>query len=393
MNKGLLAAFLLCAMCISAGVKADETGKNDGTEIRTEHYLILCNEEDGRTLADEMEERFSVYNRLFRFYSNNASGPADNPMVVMVINDTETFNGYLNSQIDFPYSSNSGAVYLHYNQNEGRKLIIDRSSGEAGANLPYLAFIQYLRGKVSNPPAWITYGFGVYFSSLNYSDGRLSYEENPDWLEKIKELKNLPPVEDILTADSSALTDDYPGLAWSLVSFFLNSGNDEYKRTLTDCFMLLSDSVPAEENTKILMERIARWNNMETLAADYRHYLDSRKTWTWLMEEGQRAYAAQDWTGAQFAFMAARNQKPSHFAPWYFLGLLAYEESRFDDAEQFYLKGLQLGADPALTAYALGLNAARAGRRTDAEKYLYEAARIAPERYKEKAENVLSQLY
>jgi tetratricopeptide (TPR) repeat protein len=392
--KKLMTALLLCVILAPARAQSPSVAADDersGVEqIRTAHYLILCDDGDAQDTANEMEERFAVYNRLFRFDSKPPflSGTGV-PMTVRVFYDAEAYNEYVGSRLG---SSRQGAVYLHYSQIGRRELVINRGGDEENSALPYQAFIQFLRAFVSNPPAWMREGFAVFFSGLRYTHGVLRYDEQLDWLETIKDMPAPPSVEEILTADSSGLPEDFPALAWSVVSFFLNSGNGEYIRTLTDCFMLLSDDKTDAENAEMIMQMIERWNNMETLATDYRQYLNSRKTFTWLMDEGQRAYAVQDYTGAELAFLAAKNQQPSHFAPWYYLGLLAYDENNFETAEQYYLASLKLGADPALTAYALGLNAAGAGNRTEAEKYLREAVRIAPDRYREKAETILSRL-
>jgi tetratricopeptide (TPR) repeat protein len=388
-----LTTILLCAIgvLINTGAARAAIVIDEESCIRTAHYLVYGNEGDAGAVAEEMEARYAVYNKLFRYDSaSEFSGSGrTNPLVVRLFYDTQAYNRYIGSRLagaaPFP-----GAVYLHYSQADRRELVINRSSEEGDSGLPYQAFIQYFRAFVSNPPAWMQEGCAVYFSSLRYSKGKLTYEEHLDWLETVKDMKKPVPLKDIFMADNTGLPEFFPALAWSAVSFFLNSGNGEYMRAMTDCFMLLDDSKTAGENANAVMARISRWNNMTTVAADYRRYLNSRKTFTRLIEEGQAAYAVRDYTGAELAFLTARNQRPSHFAPWYFLGLLAYEENRFEAAEQFYLAGLRLGADPALTAYALGLNAAKAGNKAEAEKYLYEAALIAPGRYKEKAETVLS---
>jgi hypothetical protein len=184
----------------------------------------------------------------------------------------------------------------------------------------------------------------------------------------------------------------FSSFAWSLVSFFLNSGNEEYFRTLTDSFLVLSDSKTAAENSEAVMRRIRFWNNMDNLIRDYRSYLDSRKTFTELIAEGQRAWAAGDTVGAELFFMNALNQRPGHYAPYYYMGLLSYEESNYALAEQYYRSSIQYGADFALVSYALGVNAAAAGKTGEAVNYLRDAAAAAPDRYGEKAESLITRI-
>jgi tetratricopeptide (TPR) repeat protein len=235
-------------------------------------------------------------------------------------------------------------------------------------------------------------GFAVYFSTLKFTgDGELSFVENLAWLETIKNLENPPAPETILLADSRNLPENFQGLAWSLASFFLNSGKEAYTRSLTDSFMVLSGSNTAEENAVSVMKRIGLWNRMEDMTRDYQSYLDSRKTFAELVEQGQQAYTAGDKAGAEGAFQTALDQKSDHYIPYYYLGLLAYDKGDYALAEEYYFTSLGYGADPALVLYALGINAFADGRNSDAEDYLGQAVETAPDRYRDKAERVLSQ--
>jgi tetratricopeptide (TPR) repeat protein len=177
-----------------------------------------------------------------------------------------------------------------------------------------------------------------------------------------------------------------------LVSFFLNSGNQEHFRTLIETFLLLSDSASAAVNSERVMQRIALCTNMSTFQNEYRNYLADRKTFKQLIDEGQAAYAAKDYSRAERAFLTALNQRPGQYVPYYFLGLLAFERKNHELAEDYYRLALQYGAEGALLQYALGLNAAEAGHAAEAINYLREAARLSPQRYKERVDNLIPRL-
>jgi tetratricopeptide (TPR) repeat protein len=265
---------------------------------------------------------------------------------------------------------------------------------DEGNMVPYQAFIQFLRAFVPNPPSWMREGFAIYFSTLTVTgDGEPAYEENLSWLDTVKGLgeQALSP-EAILLADERGFPQDFQSLSWALVSFFLGSGREEYFRTMTESFLLLSNTATAAENSAALLKRISLWNPLDTFSKDFKNYLASRKTFTELIEEGQRAYAVRDPAGAEIAFFGALDQKPAHYAPYYYLGLLAYEENSYDMAEQYYLSALQYGADEALVCYALGVNAASAGKTGAAIDYLRRAAAASPERYREKSDSLIQRL-
>lgn len=360
-----------------------------------QHYKVLVADGDGKEgtqIARDLESRFAVYNRIFRF----ESAALENPLKVQVFLNNDRYDEYVSARLG---EKRPGAVYIHYNEKDKRELVINRFSADDGRALPYQAFIQYLRAFVPNPPEWIQEGFAVYFSTLNFSpDGEMIYEENLSWLGTVKALgSDAPPLEAILRAGGNEIKENFQAqswtaLSWAAVSFFLNSSNEDYFRSLVESFMLLFPSATATENTGSAARHIFRWADPETMNRDYLSYLASRKTFQEFMEEGQKAYEAKDPVAAETAFYNALDQRPDHYAPYYYLGLLAYENSEFDLAEQYYFSSLDCGADEALVFYALGINAAATGRRNDAIDFLREAAEAAPDRYKTKAENLISKL-
>jgi tetratricopeptide (TPR) repeat protein len=376
----LIHAFLLALVCYAQST--------DGGVTRTEHFEVSG--DDNASLAGQLEGRFEVYNRLFHFDPSAAALP----LKVVSIADTDTYNQYVSSRAG---SAAPGAVYLHYAQSGRRELVINRGSAGESRALPYQAFMQFFRAFVSQPPEWMREGFGAFFATLRQDDDtrQLAYEENLAWLDTVKNMKDRPPPEAILAGERAGKTTsaaDFQALSWSLVSFLLNSGNEEYLRSLTDSFMTLSNSATSAQNTEAVQKRILLGGGAEALAKGYQNYLESRKTFNELTAQGELAYAAGDRTGAELAFRAACLLKPAHFVPFYYLGLIAYNAGNFTLAEQYYRVSLQNGADSGLVLYALGLNSAAAGRNAEAADYLRQAAEASPDRYKTKAEQIIARL-
>ncbi|MDR2841675.1 MAG: hypothetical protein LBV52_00550 [Spirochaetaceae bacterium] len=360
-------------------------------EIRNQYFDIISDggSYDAEMLGREMELRFEVYNRLFRFNVNSFTSP----LRVVAFNDKAAYDSYVSSKLG---STRDGAVYLHYNQPERRELIVNRGSPEESRMLPHQAFIQYLRAFIPYPPTWMREGFAIYFNTLKFDKEtrELRYEENLAWLETVKNLGNShPSLESVFLADLRGAPEYFQPVSWALVSFFLNSGgNGEYFRTLTESFMLLSPTKSAGDNAQAVLERLTSWTDLATMRSDYNNYIASRKTFADLVDLGQKAYSSKDLAEAESYFLAALYQKPTHFAPYYYLGLLAYEEKNYDMAERYYRSALTYGADPALVNYALGINAATAGRNSEAKSYLQAAAAESPERYRERAESIIIRL-
>jgi hypothetical protein len=360
-------------------------------EVRSLYFDVVSDSGsyDAETLLRELELRFEVYNRLFRF--NVAALPS--PLKVRSISNKAEYDRYVMERLG---STRDGAVYLHYQTPASRELIINRGSAEESRMVPHQAFIQYFRAFISQPPTWMREGFAIYFNTLKFDKAarELRYEENLSWLETVKNLgANGPNLETVFLADLRGQPEYFQPVSWALVSFFLNAGgNNEYFRTLTESFMLLSDQRSAAENAQSVLDRLLRWTNLEQMTADYQNYINSRRTFAELVGAGQQAYSARDYVSATSYFQGAIYQKPTHYAPYYYLGLISYENHDFDNAEVYYRTALNYGADVALLNYALGVNAATANRAADAVNYLETAVATDPARYREKAEAILVRL-
>ena len=371
-------------------VQAAENSADDGnslhnkTPFQTAHFEVWAGDGGAAAVGRGLEERFTVFNRLFRFDPALAALP----LKVRVFQDSSSYNQYVQEKTG---TISPGAVYLHYNRSENRELVIDLSSEDKESALSYQAFIQFFRAFIPQPPEWMREGFAVFFSTLTFTEEKgLLHEENLAWLETVKTMRDRPHPQDILLAKSA--DENFQALAWSLVSFFFNSEKAPYMRVLTDSFMAISPVKNAEENAQAVIKRIFLVSSPEDFARDYQRYLDSRKTFAELVAEGQKAYARGDKLGTELSFRGALVQKPDHFVPYYYLGLLAYNENNFELAEQYYRTSITKGAEPAMVLYALGINSAATGKNAEAADYLRQAAEANPEAYRKKAEALIVRL-
>ncbi|MDR3357002.1 MAG: hypothetical protein LBO04_07440 [Spirochaetaceae bacterium] len=389
--KKVVGALILLAALGTPLMAQYDTVSPIRVEVRNQFFDVISDggSFDAETLCREMELRFDVYNRLFRF--NPAVLPG--PLRVVSFSDKAAYDSYVMSKLG---STRDGAVYLHYSQPERRELVVNRGSPDEDRMLPHQAFIQFFRAFVPYPPSWMREGFAIYFNTLKFDKEtrELRYEENLSWLETVKSLgTNIPSLESIFLADMNGMPEYFQPVSWAIVSFFLNSGgNGEYFRAITEAFMLLSPASSAAENSQTVLERLTSWNTLDAMRTDFNNYIASRKTFVELIDLGMQAYAVKDFENAETYFLAALYQKPAHYAPYYYMGLLAYDENNYDIAETYYITALQYGADSALVKYALGINAATAGKNAEALAYLQDAVNESPERYRERAETIMVRL-
>ena len=338
------------------------------------------------SLIHELESRFELYNRLFRF--NTEMLPA--PLRVSVFINPASYDSYLGSKLE---AVNPGAIYLHYDNYIFNELVVLRGSPEEPAMLAGQSFIQFLKGFIPNPPLWLLEGFSIYFNKIRYDseDEVLLFEENLSWLNTAKDLgQNTAHPVQILTAGADQQTRDLRISSWALVSFLMH--NSEYFRTLTESFMVLLPQNSTEENSRAVMDRFSIWTDFDVLYNEYNTYINSRKTFQEHIEEGRLYLETADVMMAELSFMSARDQRPYHYAPYYYLGLLYYEENIPGLAEEYYLLSFENGGDEALILYALGINAIRAGRYDDAISWLENARTLDPARYRARTDELIERL-
>jgi hypothetical protein len=359
-------------------------------EAQSELYYVISDrgKDDALAIIKELELRFQAYNQIFRYEPSWL----EDIYRVRAFGDGESYDAYVKSQLG---ETRKGAVYLHYAQRDRRELVIHRGSPDEKKALPREAFVQFFRGFVDDPPSWMREGFAIYFSGLRYDEvlGKLEYTENLAWLDKVKSLgKEAPSLEWVLLADVLGRPDNFQSVAWSLVSFFMNTKKEEYYRTLGEVFLTLSDQAAAEDNAKYAAQRITSWIDLDKLRQDYGEYLISRKTFNDLLKNGKDAYNTQDYLTADICFSSALNLRPDHYAPYYYLGLLSYRKRDYEMAENYYRLSRDKGASPALISYAMGINAASAGKMEEAIACLEEAAAVNPAQYRDKADALIQRL-
>lgn len=343
-------------------------------------------------LAVELEQRFETYNRLFRFDPSRLS----KPLKVRLFSNRGEYLDYAGARLrrtaarTNPQAEPAGAVYFHFTQAENRELTL--LEGEEG-DLPFQSFVQFLRAFIPNPPSWMREGFAVYFAAtaFNRDTKILEHTENLSWLPRIKAAKDRQyPIEEILLADTKgAAPEDFQARSWALVSFFL-SDRDNYYRMLIDALTTLKPSASAAENSSSVYGRILRFTGMEALQTAYAGYINGRKTFSELIEDGQKAYAAKDYQAAAAAFQNAVNQHPGRWESYYYLGLVAHMNKDYEAAELFYAGALVRNPDRGLLQYARGVNAAAAGHREDALRFLEEAA--GSDKYRDAARELARRL-
>lgn len=370
--------------------------QSDTFEYTSEHYRVLSEISDthAEETAAKLEAMLALYNDYFRFDLNAL--PAR--MQVRIFASKPRFDNYLQRVLG---ESREDFVYLHYNDVAKSELVgFNQDDSGFDVALKHQGFIQYFRAFIPHPPLWLREGFAVFFEEATYDVQFQAaiYRENLAWLDRLKEILegeyDSPAVgmEDMLNltvAEARERIDVFYPQAWGMVSFLVNSNERDVNRLLWDSLSALDAEHSLEENVEALNREVFRWVNREDLEAKFLDYVDSRRSFRGLIEEGMSAYEDRDLPRAEELFVMASNLRPdNHIAPYY-LGLIAYGRQNYSLADYYYEQALDRGSDEALTYYALGVNAYADNRFDQAVTYLERTIDINPDQYRDRAEELL----
>lgn len=364
-------------------------------EYTTDHYNVFSevSEENARSVAQEMEAMIDLYNDHFHF---QIDGLAQN-LRIRVFATKSRYDTYLRRLID---ETREGFVYLHYGDPVKSELVGYYSTDESmQKSMIHQSFIQYFRSFIPNPPLWLREGFAVFFEDSRY-DGDFDtviYQENVAWLDTLKSIidgsAGLVPLtlDEMLTVDldtARSRIDAFYPQAWGMVSFLLNSENQDVNRILWDSLSALSPVADIDTNEQAVITQAFQWIAEEDLLEDFLAYTAERRSFSGWVEYGIEQYNNDNLDGAEQAFVKAMKLDSSNYVPYYYLGLINYERQNYTLADYYYQSALDAGADEPITLYALGVNAYADNRFDEAVTYLEMTVDRNPE-YSDKAEDLL----
>ena len=332
-------------------------------------------------IAANLDRHFDIYNALFRFDTSSLTSGLN----VRIFSERDSYNSYIMNRVNQHIDH---ALYIHFAEEQNRELVIFLPENYSGNNaelenmIAHQSFIQYLRAFIPNPPFWIINGFANYYGSFE---------------SRFNEYDVIPSVQEILSFDSQeargdSIINNYKNYSWALVSFLL-SGEREYYRILAESFLLMSGDNSAAQNTEILKNRFLTSLNMEIFQSDFRNYVFSYRSFNDLIEEGLVYFNMGNYIFAERVFLRAMGQDPENYIPYYYLGLIAYNAERYEEADVFFRTGLLRERDSAVLNYALGINSLALGHNDEAAVHLHLATGLNPVRFRLPVEEILRQLW
>jgi hypothetical protein len=332
--------------------------------------------------AQATAERLTAYNQVFNSFFRFDPATLTVKLKVKTFESKARFDTYVQRLIG---ETRDDYVYLHYTNASRSELVgfVDASVKATDAGLAHQAFVQYLRAYIPNPPLWMREGFGIYFESLTYNSETktATVGENLTWLDTFKALtygdKKAEALawDEMLTMSIDAakvkIQTFYPA-AWGFVHYLLESPAKDHNRILWDVVNALDPAASLVDNSEKAKTVAFKWVSQEKVETSMATYYDSKKTFPELVKDGIDLYNGGKLPLALDTFQKAIAASTSSFVPYYYLGLINYDNGSYAKAEEFYLQALEKGANAPLTKYALGVNAFADNRFEKATEFLDE---------------------
>ena len=377
---------VLLALAVVAGAQM--------TSHDSQHYR-LTTDLDGaavETTLAKLEAAHGLFSELFHFV------PAGT-LRVTLFSDKRRFDEHLSAVIK---ETRPDFVYIHYSDAAKSELVAFHVADERlfDSSLLHQAAIQFLKARIPNPPLWIREGTAAYLerSSFNAETGRFQFKPNLVWLEPLKSrvaAGKALPVEKLVLLDveeARAQLDSFYPQAWALVSLLLDTDDAWLNRIYWDSLTALDPALSVADNSRRVEERALRWYGFDRLQAAYQEHITGLKGFNELVAEGTDLYSQQQYGKAEEAFLRAMRIEPDNFVPYYYAGLIKYATADHRGAEVLLTTALDLGAEAAITKYALGVNAFAANSYEQSRVWLTEAKEANPKVYGEKVESLLARM-
>ncbi len=369
-------------------------------EHETTHYRVLSqiSEEHAAETANKLEALFTLFNEYFHFETDELTSR----LRVRILDTKAKYDTYLQRVIE---QTREDFVYLHYTDLAKSELVGYQMNTpeEFEVSLKHQSVIQFLRAFISNPPLWMREGFAVYFEEVKFDEAlsQAVYHENLAWLETLKSIvdggSGVQPIPmsqmlvmDVETARSQI--DVFYPQAWGIVSFLLNSQNQDHNRIMWDSISALDPEATLVENSQSSWNQAFAWEEETLLIESFINYVEERRSFRGLVEDGIDQYAAGELERAEESFVTALKLREDNFIPYYYLGLINYDRQNYSLAEFYYSEALDRGATEALTYYALGVNAYADNKFDEAAEYLRQTAELDPANYEDKAQQLLDRI-
>jgi tetratricopeptide (TPR) repeat protein len=365
----------------------------------SKHYRVFSdlNVTGSMEIARKLEGALFLFNEFLHYDLDQLRLP----LRVRVFSNKEAYDSYLNRLIS---ETRSDFVYISYSDPNRSELVgFQREEKDFSASLLHYGFIQFLSAFVPHAPLWIEEGIATYLEYSQYdpmTEG-FSWAANNAWLDSLKKILSRAEIIDKYTLRDLLLINKeraqeyieifYP-TAWGLVHFLLQSPEKNHNRILWESLDALDSTASLEENSRRVLEQAFRWVDLAELQRSFESYSNSLMTFNDLVRYGVEQYGTGDLPGARASFEQALRLRNDNYIPYYYLGLIAYQEKDFDGARSFYRQASDLGIDAGLINYALGVNAFADQQYDQATGFLLKAKALDPESYGEKADSLLQRI-
>jgi tetratricopeptide (TPR) repeat protein len=365
----------------------------------SKHYRVLS--DSSVTAAMEISRKLEAALSLYNEYLHFDLDLLESPLRVRIFSDKNDYDSYLNRLIS---ETRSDFVFISYSDPNRSELVgFQREEEDFDPSLLHYGFIQLLSAFVPAAPLWLEEGMATYLEYSQYDPmtESFSWRANFAWLDSLKKLLSSEEITGKFTLRNLLLINKmqaqagielfYPS-AWGLVHFLLQSPERIHNRILWESLATLDSAASLGANSRLVLEKAFRWVDLTELQRSFESYISSLMTFNDLVRLGVDQYGIEELSSARSSFEQALTLRSDNYIPYYYLGLIAYQERDFELARTFYGRAREMGIDAALINYALGVNAFADQRYDQATDYLLKAKELDAESYTEKCDSLLQRI-
>lgn len=351
---------------------ASSSAKDSWVKLRSKNFTVIGNagERDIRKLATKLEEFRHVLSLLFP----KARIETPVPTTVILFKSHGSFKPF---KPQYKGKTQDHVAGYFLSSADGNYIAL---TSEAGGSDPYdVIFHEYehfvVRNNLPNAPLWLNEGLAEFFSTFETSGGDRKARLGGPIARHIQTLRGgrFLPLDTLLTVNRKSPHYNESGKAgifyaesWALVHYLMLADGGKRQAQLTKFIGGLSAGMPLEENFR------------QSFQTDYKAIENELRSYA-----RRLTYPVLDVTfPEQLDFAKETQREPMPEAEvQYYLGDLLLRGGRFDEAETYLKKSLELDASFTMSQISLGVLRMGQKRIEEAQKLLESAIAGDPRNY------------
>ncbi|MGL4524271.1 MAG: tetratricopeptide repeat protein [Spirochaetia bacterium] len=362
MNKKLsLLSWFVLYMILAISIHAQTPANSKQmTLYQSSHYEVDANSNlppgDVERVVYLLEANYTLFSEMFTTIDHR-------PQNLLNVEFLGTKADFDETLAQMKVYNRHNFIYMYYANPQENTLITYpiEDDKEQIAQLSRHSFFSYIFDSIPTLPTWLREGMALYYASVIYNEndqGLVPYNRlYLDDLKRVAKGSNLPLQELMMMSDAPGSFENAQFernllFAWGIINYLMFSENESHPTLIQSAIALASKDKTQAENSQLILDHIlAQYPGIQ---GDFETFLGQQMGYIETLNALRESYTKKDYPQAKEYAESANVMKQDAYLPVYYLGLIAFENKEYEEAQKHYQQSLSMGAPEALIDFAMG---------------------------------------